>query len=357
MKKYLIVTLAILFSALLIISCNDYGTMIDVENGEVYYSENVEEQDAQKIADWLKENFFPAANEKPSVQIDKDGDVFIVKFVTVEGADLESVAVINAFRIVQVSLSKELNGAEIEVWLCDRSFEMNKKLEWNDKLAAAIEFGEVIATANGDLFYKNVSKEEAQTVSEYLEPSYFVFQKNSSVQLDKSGNSYIVNFVFRDDVDVEDESLVANAVFSQVEISKLLNNSPVVINFCNSMFESRKEIPWDESNIEKYNFGTEIEVIDGELCYTETVTKEDAEKLAKWLETNYFAEQKNTSVQVKREDKNLQVKFVMRKGLDLESQDIADYAKKLKEGISKLFKGTVIEIHLCNSAFETQKFF
>ncbi|HBS87969.1 MAG: hypothetical protein A2W91_10370 [Bacteroidetes bacterium GWF2_38_335] len=103
------------------------------------------------------------------------------------------------------------------------------------------------------------------------------------------------------------------------------------------------------------NHGTKIELKDGELFYTSNVTEDDANKLGKWLEENYFVQNKDASVQLEKEGDVFQAKFVVRDDVNLDDENVVAYANMLLEGVKTVFPDSKVEIHLCDDKLETQK--
>lgn len=135
MKKFILPLLFV--SAFLFHSCgNDYGTKLEIgDEDELYYTENVEEETAQEVGDYLLENklFFRNDGSEVSAQIDKDGETYIMKFVVKE-EKWEDEKVHFAFQMIGAGISQKiLDNAPIEIHIC------NNKLETQEKIIPNLE--------------------------------------------------------------------------------------------------------------------------------------------------------------------------------------------------------------------------
>src|SRR5215204_5433452 len=82
MKRKNTITTALVLTVLLTIglACSSYGTKLDFNNGELYYTDKVTETDAKKLGDYLvKSGFFNG--KKITVQLDKAGATYQFRMV------------------------------------------------------------------------------------------------------------------------------------------------------------------------------------------------------------------------------------------------------------------------------------
>src|SRR5215218_9184236 len=82
MKKKNFITTILIVTVLMAIglACTGYGTKLDYNNGELYYTDNVTESDAKKLGDYLvKSGFFNG--RKITVQLDKAGSTYQFRMV------------------------------------------------------------------------------------------------------------------------------------------------------------------------------------------------------------------------------------------------------------------------------------
>mgnify|MGYP001627388866 CR=1 FL=1 len=119
---YLCFTIPALFGLYCCGTESEPVNLLRFNNGELYYTENVEEQEALKLGDFLaKENFYFNGDPK-SVQLDKDGKGYILRLVVIEGAH-QNPANIGPFTSLGIIVSKEVfDRAPVHINLCDKDF-------------------------------------------------------------------------------------------------------------------------------------------------------------------------------------------------------------------------------------------
>ncbi len=71
---------------------NMYGEKLEFNNGELYYTEQVTKDQANKLGNFLVENKFFDGNAK-SVQLTKSGEVFQFRMVVKEDAEKDSTTI------------------------------------------------------------------------------------------------------------------------------------------------------------------------------------------------------------------------------------------------------------------------
>ncbi len=82
MKKQNFLTTTLILTVLLAVglACSSYGTKLDFNGGELYYTDNVTEADAKKLGDYLvKSGFF--GGRQVTVQLDKAGATYQFRMV------------------------------------------------------------------------------------------------------------------------------------------------------------------------------------------------------------------------------------------------------------------------------------
>lgn len=122
---------ALMFAALLAVTglAGCYGKKLTFGKGEVFYKDPVTEAEATKLGNFLKDEvkYFDDTNQK-SVQVVKEGDTYVVKFVVKEGSEKDN-DVVAAFGMVGAGISSEVfGGAKVQVDLADTSLKTLKSL-------------------------------------------------------------------------------------------------------------------------------------------------------------------------------------------------------------------------------------
>ena len=109
------------------LACSNYGTKLEFNGGELYYTKNVNEGEAKKLGEYLvKEQFFNG--KKVTAQLDKAGATYQVRLVIVpeKQNDADTLAALKAFA-GDVS-TNVFNNAATEVHVCDDSLKTLKVL-------------------------------------------------------------------------------------------------------------------------------------------------------------------------------------------------------------------------------------
>lgn len=115
----IVVALVLIGIALLrIASCHNYGKKLTFNGGELYYTSQVTEADAQKLGNYLvKEKFFDGTRK--TVQINKNGETYEFRMVMIKDGE-KAPNTVETFTAVAKELSEDVfNGGKVVVHLCD----------------------------------------------------------------------------------------------------------------------------------------------------------------------------------------------------------------------------------------------
>lgn len=107
------------------LACSNYGTKLEFNGGEVYYTKNSNEADAKKLGDYLvKEGFFDG---KPkTVQLDKSGSTYQVRMV-IQKEKQNDQATSDSLKEFSTQISKDVFGnAATEIHICDEELKTIK---------------------------------------------------------------------------------------------------------------------------------------------------------------------------------------------------------------------------------------
>jgi hypothetical protein len=105
----------------LIYSYNIPEDKLAYKQSDLYYTENISKEDAQRLGDYLNDNGF-FGNRSLSVKIDQDKSGYIFS-IPVDKAKLEDQEALNNLRKVSDLLSKEVfSGKQFEIHLTDNRF-------------------------------------------------------------------------------------------------------------------------------------------------------------------------------------------------------------------------------------------
>ena len=130
MKRVIAFVVSCLLMTILV-GCNNYGTKLKYKKGELYYTKAVNEAEAKKAGEYLQNIGYFNDDKETSVQVDKSGDVYAVRFVVVEGAD-KNEEYAKKFQAVAREMSQNVfDGKKAEVHMCDDHLKTLKVISMN----------------------------------------------------------------------------------------------------------------------------------------------------------------------------------------------------------------------------------
>ena len=112
---------------LILSSCSEYGKKLQYDKTEVYYTDLVEKEEAEKLGDFLVSSKFAGENEK-SVQLskNKENNHYQFRMVTTKGA-AESETYEAIFKMYAQQLSDSVfNKQPVDFHVCDTTFQTLK---------------------------------------------------------------------------------------------------------------------------------------------------------------------------------------------------------------------------------------
>ena len=118
MKKLYLFLIAMIFA-----NCGGgYGTLIEFNGGELYYTSSILTREAYKLGEYLEDiEFFDG--ERKTVQINKTGNTYEFRMVVKKGLEKDE-EVIQLAKIFSIELSEDVfNGYAVDVHLCDEYLE------------------------------------------------------------------------------------------------------------------------------------------------------------------------------------------------------------------------------------------
>lgn len=99
-------------------SCTNYGKKLTFNGGDLYYTSQVTESDAQKLGNYLlKEKFFDGSGK--TVQLNKNGETYEFRMVMIKDGE-KAPNTVETFTSVAKELSGNVfGGSKVVVHLCD----------------------------------------------------------------------------------------------------------------------------------------------------------------------------------------------------------------------------------------------
>lgn len=134
MKNKTLITIFTAITALLLSTgCfNNYGTLIEFNGGELYYTEFVTEAEANRLGEFLVETGYYDGIEK-TVQITKDEGTYQFRMVSKEGAAEDPEFIELAGLYAQEMAEYVFNGAPVEVHFCDGRLKTLRVVQMREK--------------------------------------------------------------------------------------------------------------------------------------------------------------------------------------------------------------------------------
>lgn len=115
--------LATLLVAIIALAGEGYGTRLEFNGGEVFYTDAVQEAEANALGEYLVDGLGYFDGGQKSVQLDRRDGTLAVRFCVMEGA-WDNAEAQTAFRAIQALLSLEVfDGEPIDIHLCNASME------------------------------------------------------------------------------------------------------------------------------------------------------------------------------------------------------------------------------------------
>lgn len=185
---------AMLMSAALLVAftagCNDYGTKLDYNGSDVYYTKNVTEAEAKAVGDYLdKEGYFKSGRK--SFRLDKDGNVYRFQIILDDNYKANELYP-EGFKLTGARISHfALKDAPVAMVLSNNKFEELETIE-------ADAVGKLLHHEKGELSYiGDITKEQAQQVLDLLKKKYFSKDHASTIQIKKVGDAIHLRFVVK----------------------------------------------------------------------------------------------------------------------------------------------------------------
>lgn len=230
-NRILTVRIAVLTVALIMVSgCFlNWGKRLEFNGGELYYTQEVTEEEATRLGEYMIESGFFDGNEK-TVQIARNGTTYEFRMVIKEGLDQDEEYLWIA-GIYALELSENVfEGNRTDIHLCDEHLQTLQVI-------AALEFN------GGQLFYlSGVTSEEAEGFGNYLVETGFFDGSEKSVQLAKTGAVYEFRMITHPGLEQDPEYLEVAEAFT-VELSEnVFNGSRVDIYFCDADLQTLRVI-------------------------------------------------------------------------------------------------------------------
>lgn len=193
-------------------SCTDYGKKLKIEGtkAEVYYKgDGVTEEDAKKTGEFLKKENFFGADKGASVQISKDGDAYIMRFVYDKDVYDTLKNIDNLFKILAARASQEIfNGNKVNIALASKTFKDYKTIPYDEQVAKQMDTDNPAdvrpitsksdfthkAASGVDFYWYGIPDEEARIFTDYVVSNGSFSGGTAELYLTMEDGRYIVRF-------------------------------------------------------------------------------------------------------------------------------------------------------------------
>jgi hypothetical protein len=211
-----------------------YGTMLTFNNGELYYTENVTVDEANKLGEFLVETELFDGTRK-TVQLDKQNGVYQFRVVVLPGY-LDKPEMKTFFRVFGKDICSEvLAGQPLEIHMTDDFLKTKRVID------IVQSYGERLEFLAGELYYADgVTEAEAVALGEYLVKAEFYDDTPKTVQLKKRDSVVEFRFVIRDDLDPNDLPLSLLRTFAAELSEGVFESAPVEVHATDASLETLK---------------------------------------------------------------------------------------------------------------------
>jgi hypothetical protein len=193
-------------------SCTNYGKKIKVEGtkAEVYYKgDGVTEEDARNTGDFLKKENFFSSGKGASVQISKEGEAYIMRFVYDKDVYDTLKNIDNLFKMLAARASADVfNGKKVNIALASKSFKDYKTIPYDEHIAKELETGDPgdvkpitskadfthKAEAGVDYYWYGIPDEEARIFTDYVTSTGSFSGGTAELYMTMENGRYIVRF-------------------------------------------------------------------------------------------------------------------------------------------------------------------
>jgi hypothetical protein len=119
----------ILVFTLFLINCDNYGTLLEFNDNELYYTPSVSEREAYRLGEYLVDGGFFKSNSSARVQLDKTGNTYNFRMVIKKGIEKDEEN-IEIMKNIAMELSENVfNGFNVDIHLCDENLSTIRVVE------------------------------------------------------------------------------------------------------------------------------------------------------------------------------------------------------------------------------------
>jgi hypothetical protein len=308
----------------------DYGTRLEFNHGDLYYTPAVSGEDADRLGTFLVEQKY-FAGKHVSVQLTKDGPTFKVRNVVQPGFEKnEAYVALSATFGAQIS-GRVFHGEPLEMEMCDAHF----------KTLRVVPAAAVLKVSHGELYYAApVSAGEAKRVSEILVRECSFGSAQGTVALGNDGQTVHILFSVRPGVEKDHSYDNAFRVIGASISEEIFRGAPVEVTQCDQQLKPVRVISVTRTLV--FNHGG--------LQYAQEVTKEEAKRLGDYMAATGFFNGRLLNVQLAKQGPTWHVRYASRPGFNKDEAYVATCEIFAARVSLHVFHGAPVEIDLCDDS-------
>ncbi len=332
--------LAVLFTVFLFVSETgrgaDFGTRLQFNKAELYYTPSIQKEDAEKLGDYLVSTGF-FGDKEISAQITRDKGEVQFRFVVNKGMENDPKYVQTVRMFVSMLAQSRFPSEKVVAHLCDDQFKTLKNLP---------AFEHALKFEKAEIFFgPPVTPEEGKKLGEYLLKESFFSGKEIFTQLEKSGKVFTFRYVVKPGFE-NDSGYLQTVRAMCTELSKnVFENAQVNIDLCNEQFAT-------VTSVEPLG---EIVVKGGQVRFSKEAGEETARKLGDFLVETGFLDGREKTITIDLIDGVPIFGMVVKEGFEKDESFLKNAAVFAEEMGKSLFKRDTIDFHLCDQYLKTLK--
>jgi hypothetical protein len=221
-------------TAILLISCTNFGDKVVKDYVEVYYKDNITKEQAQQTLDILHPSWNEPGNKK-SVQLTKAGDTVNFRMVINEekAKDVKDEAYILLASEISTAV---FNGSPVNVDLTDDGFKTIRTVHY--KKLEAENYGQKTTEGNIEIYAKEgINEDEVKKLAAFLDQLDGTGGNTKSFQASKDNTGlYVISMV----ANREQSEALGDQAFNElagVISDSVFNASPVVLQLTDYTFK------------------------------------------------------------------------------------------------------------------------
>jgi len=219
-------------------SCSDYGTMLEFNGGELYYTQQVEYDEANNLGKYLiREGFFDG--EKRTVQITRENQIYQFRIVVSQDAVNDN-AYNEALLVFINEISRNVfDGAMVEIHLCDSLMNTLKIVHFTRQT----NYGEKLMINGSELFFQEpISRENAELLGKFLVSQKIFAAEKVSAQIRYENQIYELHIVIKNGIETDENYAEFFTDLAKSVSDSVFRGNTVSIYLCDEFFKTVKII-------------------------------------------------------------------------------------------------------------------